>query len=211
MKTILLLSIISFTLLMSGCNSGTAEGTFLSQSEEVPASVELSASLKNKAYSQCLDVIKKYPYTKLIKTLQAECNCFVAVLRYNGEWGMFPQYIYVDKPVNLDDRSKECTFVLDENTQKKVSGLIDKYIDFNKASQFVSFAENSFPPVFDVVIIYQKGKATQLVLSGVDTKATDRYENRVLDNPFLFVSNLADITNTGAMCELVYGFMPIVY
>ena len=181
----------------------------MSQSEEVPASVELSACLKNKAYSQCLDVIKKYPYTKLIKTLQAECNCFVAVLRYNGDWGMFPQYIYVDKHVNLDDRLKWRTFILDENTQKKVSELISKYIDFNKASQFVSFAENSLPPVFDVVIIYQKGKTTRLVLSGVDTKATDRYENRVLDNPFLFVSNLADITNTDSMCESIYGFIPV--
>lgn len=47
----------------------------------------------------CIETIKKYPYMQLVKRLKKDNDLFIGVLTYNSDWGMYPSYIYVYKPI----------------------------------------------------------------------------------------------------------------
>ena len=163
-----------------------------------------------KAYQECVSVIKKYPYSDLLLKMKKDCNWFVLILFYNEQWGMYPSYIYSSNSSNLDDKTKKHSVIVDEHKSKNISELIGKYIDFKTPTQFISYGKNSLPAMFKVVVVYKKDKVSEIILGQVSTNITDKYINNQLnDNPFLFIKNLADITNTDSMCESIYGFIPV--
>lgn len=157
----------------------------------------------------CINAIKKYPYAQLVKTLKKDNDFFIAVLTYNSEWGMYPSYIYIDKPIQ-SYKGKANIIVINRETCNEISQLIDKYIDFEKPL-FIKHGKNSLPAMFHVVIVYRKGKTAEMILSQLNNKITNKYENNIYtDKPFIFLSKLADMTDTGSMFESIYGFFPIL-
>ena len=157
----------------------------------------------------CINTIKKYPYTQLMNTLKKNSDFFIAVLTYNSDWGMYPSYIYIDKPIQLY-KGKANIIAINNKTCSEIYQLIDAYIDFD-GSLFIKHGENSFPAMFHVVVVYKKGKITEMILSQLDNTVTDKYENDVYaDKPFIFLAKLADVTNTPLMFESIYGFSPII-
>ena len=156
----------------------------------------------------CIDTIKKYPYTQLVKTLKEHNDFFIAVLTYNSDWGMYPSYIYVDKPIQLNGKAN--IIVINKETCNKISQLIDKYVDFSK-SLFIKHGKNSLPAIFHVIIVYKNNKTSETILSQLNNTITNKYENNIhTDKPFIFLAKLADMTNTDSMFETIYGFPPIL-
>ena len=160
-------------------------------------------------YLICARTIKKYSNSQLLKTLKKDNDFFIAVLTYNSEWGMYPSYIYIDKPIQ-SYKGKANIIVISRETCNEISQLIDKYIDFEKPL-FIKHGKNSLPAMFHVVIVYRKGKTAEMILSQLNNKITNKYEDNIYtDKPFIFLSKLADMTDTGSMFESIYGFFPIL-
>lgn len=162
----------------------------------------------NKDQLACVDTIKKYPYMQLVKRLKEDNDFFIGVLTYNSDWGMYPSYIYADKPIQLH-KNKANIIVINKETCNEISQLIDKYVDFNKPL-FINHGKNSIPAIFHVIIVYRKGKTSEIILSQLNNRITSKYENSIYtDKPFIFLAKLADMTNTPLMFESIYGFFPI--
>ena len=121
---------------------------------------------------------------------------------------MYPSYIYVDKHIQLQN-NKANIIVLNEKMSDKISKLINSYIDFEKPL-FVKDGGNSLPANFHVIVVYKNGKRSEIILSQLTNRITDKYENNVyVDKPFIFLAMLADATDTSSMFENIYGFFPI--
>ena len=156
----------------------------------------------------CIETIKKYPYMQLVKRLKKDNDLFIGVLTYNSDWGMYPSYIYVYKPIQLH-KNKANIIVINKETCGEISQLIDKYIDFNKPL-FINYGKNSIPAIFHVIVVYRNGKTSEIILSQINNRITNKYENNIYtDKPFIFLAKLADMTNTHSMFESIYGFSPI--
>ena len=156
----------------------------------------------------CINTIKKYPYSQLLEDLKRSNDFFILVLTYNSDWGMYPSYIFVDKPIQLLN-NKANIIVLNKKISDKISKLINSYIDFEKPL-FVKHGGNSLPANFHVIVVYKNGKRSEIILSQLTNRITDKYENNVyVDKPFIFLAMLADATNTFSMFENIYGFFPI--
>lgn len=161
----------------------------------------------DKDYSECVNVIKKYPYIQFIESLKQNNDFFVAVITYNSTWGMFPSYIYLRNPVCLG-KNKQNIVMLGKKRCEEISVLAKKYIDFG-GQVFVKGGRNSLPAIFHVVVVYDNGAMAKFILSQVSNKTTGRYENNTYtDNPSLFLSQLAILTNSDGMFESIYGFLP---
>ena len=156
----------------------------------------------------CINTIKKFPYSQLLEDLKRSNDFFILVLTYNSDWGMYPSYIFVDKPIQLLN-NKANVIVLNKKISDKISKLINSYIDFEKPL-FVKHGGNSLPANFHVIVVYKNGKRSEIILSQLTSKITDKYENNVyIDKPFIFLAMLADATDTFSMFENIYGFFPI--
>ena len=104
----------------------------------------------------CINTIKKFPYSQLLEDLKRSNDFFILVLTYNSDWGMYPSYIFVDKPIQLLN-NKANIIVLNKKISDKISKLINSYIDFEKPL-FVKHGGNSLPANFHVIVVYKNGR-----------------------------------------------------
>ena len=163
----------------------------------------------DKDHTICVDTLKKYPYTQFYESLKNKTDFFIAVMTYNSEWGMFPSYVYLREPIELKN-SKAKIITINDAKYNEISKLIDKYIGYDK-DLFVKHGQSSFPAIFHLVIIYNKGKTSKILLSQLSNEITNKYENNMYkDNPFSFLSRLANLTNTDSMFESIYGFSSVL-
>lgn len=175
-------------------------------------SIEAEAIIHNtldKDHAICVDTLKKYPYMPFYESLKNKTDFFIAVITYNSKWGMFPSYVYLREPIELKN-SKANIIIINDTKYNEISKLIDKYIRYDK-DLFVKHGQSAFPAIFHLVIVYNKGKTSKILLSQLSNKITDKYENNMYkDNPFSFLSKLANLTNTDSMFESIYGFSSIL-
>ena len=151
---------------------------------------------------------KKISLYAISETFKKDNDLFIGVLTYNSDWGMYPSYIYVYKPIQLH-KNKANIIVINKETCGEISQLIDKYIDFNKPL-FINYGKNPIPAIFHVIVVYRNGKTSEIILSQMNNRITNKYENSIYtDKPFIFLAKLADMTNTHSMFESIYGFSPI--
>lgn len=169
-----------------------------------------TAYATDKDYIECANTIKKYPYTQLIESLKQGNDFFIAVITYNSSWGMFPNYIYLQNPKGFSANNASI-IPLNKEMYSKVLPLVENHISFGN-STFIKGGQNSIPAIFHLVIVYNKDKTAEIILSKLSNETTKRYENGLYsDSPFLFLLNLANTTNTSEMFESIYGIPPTIY
>lgn len=173
------------------------------------ASSEKSAD-KNAEYAECVRVMQKFPDAPLIESLKSSADFFIVVIKYNADWGAFPNYVYVkktNKPVKI---GKANVVYLDGLKAVKICGIIAKNVSFDNAVQFISGGKTSIPAIFDVIVIYKSGNIKRIILNQVSNLNTHKYITETAsDGALILLRELALITDTPSMFESIYGFAPM--